>query len=90
VLGFASLNGKDMIMDGIADFTLPKSDVQSLEIFSDGYLTQPSGVRVADWEQEFARVEALDFHKTAAYPAVKGSTTREFCDDRTIVSIFRP
>jgi hypothetical protein len=90
VLGFASLNGKNMILDGIADFTLAKTDVTSLEIFSDGYLSLPQGVRVADWEDEFARVEALDFHKTGAYPAVKGSTSLEFCDDRTIVSIFRP
>lgn len=90
VLGFASLNGKDMIMDGIADFTVPKAGVQSLEIFSDGYLTQPAGVTVADWEREFARVESLDFHKNGAYPAVKGSTSLEFCDDRTIVTIFQP
>lgn len=90
ILGFASLNGNNLIMDGIADFTLPKSEVHSLEIFSDGYLTLPQGVRVSDWEEEFARVEALDFHKITAHPAVKGSTTAEFCDDRTIVSIFRP
>lgn len=90
VLGFASLNGKDMILDGIADFTLPKADVQSLEIFSDGYLTQPAGVTVKDWEREFAKVESLDFHKNSTYQAVKGSTSLEFCDDRTIVTIFKP
>jgi hypothetical protein len=87
VLGFASLNGSAVIPDGTMDFSLPKSDIQSIEIFSDGYLTQPGGTRVADWEAEFARVENGDLHKTGAHPAVKGSTSKEFCDDRTVICL---
>jgi hypothetical protein len=90
VLGYASLNGKDMIMDGVADFTLPKNEVNSIEIFSDGYLSLPKGIRIEDWENEFALVETRDFHKLGPYPSVKGSTSQEFCDDRTVISIFRP
>jgi hypothetical protein len=59
----------------------------SLEIFSDGYLSLPAGTDVADWEAEFDRVEAADFHKLADYPSVKGSTSTEFSDDRTVVCL---
>lgn len=85
-LGYASINGKDVILDGTTDVLLPKADVASIEIFSDGYVSIPgTGVHVADWESEFERVEVADFHKTGAFPAVKGSTSSENCDDRTIV-----
>lgn len=90
-LGYASINGKDIIVDGITDVLLPKGDVTSIEIFSDGYVSIPiSGIHVSDWETEFERVEAADFHKTGAFPTVKGSTSAESCDDRTIVSAVLP
>jgi hypothetical protein len=86
-LGYASINGKQIILDGITNLRLPKADVRSIEIFSDGYVSIPaSGVAVHDWEKEFQRVELSDFHKTGAFPTVKGSTSFESCDDRTVVS----
>ncbi|GGA38501.1 hypothetical protein [Pelagibacterium lentulum] len=87
ILGFASLNGGKVLLDGTRDFKVEKATLKSLEIFSDGYLTQPKGTMIADWETEFALVEKADFHKIDAYPSVKGSTTSEFCDDRTVLSI---
>lgn len=87
ILGFSSLNGGKVLLDGTLDFTVEKATLKSLEIFSDGYLTQPEGTTIADWETEFERVEKADFHKIDGYPSVKGSTTSEFCDDRTILSI---
>lgn len=87
VLGYASINGGQVIGEGLVDLTLAKDTVTSLEIFSDGYLSLPTGVDVADWEAEFARVEAADFHKLDEFPSVKGSTSNEFSDDRTVVSM---
>ncbi|WP_296066615.1 hypothetical protein [uncultured Agrobacterium sp.] len=87
VLGYASINGGQVIGEGLVDLTLAKDTVTSLEIFSDGYLSLPTGVDVSDWEAEFARVEAADFHKLDEFPSVKGSTSNEFSDDRTVVSM---
>lgn len=87
VLGYASINGGQVIGEGLVDLTLAKDTVTSLEIFSDGYLSLPTGVDIADWEAEFARVEAADFHKLDEFPSVKGSTSNEFSDDRTVVSM---
>jgi len=87
VLGYASINGGQVAGEGLVDLSLAKDTIISLEIFSDGYLSLPTGVDVADWEAEFARVEAADFHKLDEFPSVKGSTSNEFSDDRTVVSM---
>lgn len=87
MLGFASLNGGKVIADGTRDLIIEKATTRSLEIFSDGYLTQPSAITIAAWEAEFDRVEQVDFHKIEGHPSVKGSTSTEYCDDRTILSI---
>lgn len=90
-MGYASINGKDIITDGVTDILLPRAEVESIEIFSDGYVSIPAdGIHASDWEREFERVEAIDFHKTGAFPAVKGSTSFENCDDRTIVCAIPP
>jgi hypothetical protein len=87
VLGYASVNGGKVIEEGTVDLRIAKDTLVSLEIFSDGYLSLPVGTDIADWEAEFARVEAADFHKLNDYPSVKGSTTTEFSDDRTVVCL---
>ena len=90
-LGYASINGRDVILNGTTDILLPKRDVSSIEIFSDGYVSIPAdGIHVHDWEKEFERVETLDFHKTGRFPAVKGSTSFEYCDDRTVLCASFP
>ncbi len=90
VLGYASINGGQVAGEGLVDLTLAKDTITSLEIFSDGYLSLPTGVDIADWEAEFARVEAVDFHKLDEFPSVKGSTSNEFSDDRTVICLKAP
>ncbi|SHN07979.1 protein phosphatase 2C domain-containing protein [Roseibium suaedae] len=86
-LGYASLNGSAVLSEGVTDIRLPVGEIETIEIFSDGYVSIPStGATCADWEAEFARVEQADFHKTGLFPAVKGSTSVETCDDRTVIS----
>lgn len=41
-LGYASINGKAVILDGTTDIMVPKAEVTSIEIFSDGYVALPS------------------------------------------------
>ena len=87
VLGYASINGGQVIGEGLVDLTLAKDTVTSLEIFSDGYLSLPTGVEIADWEAGFGRVEAVGGHKLDEFPSVKGSTSNEFSDDRTVICL---
>jgi hypothetical protein len=84
-LGFATLNGGRLAGEGRLSFSRPKSEVRSIELFTDGYFTLPQDVDLQAWEEEFSRIEALDPHKLSECPAVKGSTTEEFSDDRTVL-----
>ena len=47
----------------------------------------PAGTSARDWEDEFFRVEAQDFHKCGAFAGVKGSTSTQFSDDRTVLTV---
>ena len=84
-MGFSTLNGDETALDDIIDERLPRNDVTSVEIFSDGYFLLPDAVSVAAWEEAFARTEAEDFHKLHRFANVKGSTSREFADDRSVI-----
>lgn len=83
--GFSSMDGHMPLLDDVIDFRLPKGDLQSLELFTDGYYTAPQGTDVAAWEREHARIESLDFHKLNEFASVKGSMQDEYWDDRTVV-----
>ena len=68
-------------------FSRPRSAVQSIELFTDGYFSLPSEIDLATWEAEFQRVEEVDLHKIESFPAIKGSTSSEFSDDRSVVIV---
>ena len=89
-LGYASLNGKPLAGEGMLCFSRPRSAVQSIELFTDGYFSLPSEIDLAAWEAEFARVEEVDSHKIDRFPAIKGSTSSEFSDDRTVIIVRYP
>ncbi|WP_202814429.1 hypothetical protein [Falsirhodobacter sp. alg1] len=88
-LGFASINATPPQGFGITDHFVDAAGCQSLEIFSDGYYGLPEGTRVADWERRFDEIEAEDPHKLHAFPEVKGSSSTEFSDDRTVLCLYR-
>ena len=83
--GFASINATLPQGFGITDMVRPKC--RSLEIFSDGYYGLPEGTHVWDWEARFEEIEAADPHKIHAFPEVKGSSSAEFSDDRTVLCL---
>ena len=84
-MGFSTLNTDPTSLADIIDKRLPRPAVNSIEIFSDGYFLVPEDVGVAAWETAFAQTEAEDFHKLHRFANVKGSTSREFADDRSLV-----
>lgn len=86
-LGYALVNGGRTLGMDMLSFSRPKSQVRSIELFTDGYATCPAGVGLRAWEEEFARVEALDFAKIDAHPSVKGSTSAQFSDDRSVLVV---
>ncbi|MBL4787052.1 MAG: hypothetical protein JKY49_16695 [Cohaesibacteraceae bacterium] len=86
-LRFTAMNGYRPVGNEIIDMRIPKADLQTIEIFTDGYYSIPAQTGVSAWEEEHARVEAVDFHKTGDFAAVKGSTGEEFSDDRTILTL---
>ena len=87
-LGFTSMNGDMPILDEILDHKISKSSVTSLEIFTDGYFALPVEPSVKAWEDMHRDVEREDFSKTKQFATVKGSTSDEFSDDRTVL-IYR-
>ena len=87
-LGYAVLNGGITRGPELVSFSRLKSSVRSIELFTDGYMSVPKGSRVSDWEVEFLRGEAEDFTKTAAYACTKGSSSTQFSDDRTVLTVY--
>ncbi len=89
-LGFSTLNGSEPLMDDVIDTVISLDSLKTLEIFTDGYLTLPQGTAIKDWEEEYFHVEQVDFAKVSTFKNVKGSTSREFFDDRSIISLEMP
>lgn len=84
-MGFSTLNGDPTLMADITDEYLPRSSVRSLEIFSDGYFLIPDAVGIDAWESAYLQAEAEDFHKLHRFANVKGATSSEFADDRSLI-----
>ena len=87
-LAYASVDGSQTRGKDLRYFSRPMADVQSIELFTDGYMSCPqSGVSVMDWEANFAQDEAQDPEKIGRYAGVKGSSQAYFSDDRTVLSL---
>ncbi|NDR55319.1 hypothetical protein [Aliiruegeria sabulilitoris] len=84
-LCFDTLNGTESKLTELLDMTRSKSDVASIELFSDGYESLADQPTVESWEASFARTEAEDFHRIDRFANVKGSTRSQWSDDRTII-----
>ncbi len=84
-LCFDTMNGTTPQLGQMIDTVRSKRDVHSIEIFSDGYPDLPEIVSVSEWEKCFHRAEDVDFHKTGPFSSVKGSTSEEYFDDRTVL-----
>jgi hypothetical protein len=82
---------------GIDGFAVPRrhvetrsyklADVDTIELFSDGYFEPGLEFGVASWEAAFAAVEAEDPHKIGRYMSTKGTTAELLTDDRTYLGI---
>ena len=84
-LCFDTINGTPPRLGELEDFVRPKKQVETIELFTDGYPSLPEDVSVSAWEAAFDTAEKEDFHKIGQFATVKGSTRREFFDDRTVL-----
>jgi hypothetical protein len=88
-LNFDSMNGTIPGLSEVVDEVRAKEDVHSIEIFTDGFPVRPRDISAAAWEQAFTAAEDSDFHKIGAFATVKGSTSTEYFDDRTVLVLDR-
>jgi hypothetical protein len=88
-LGSPCINGFPIPHEFIMQFDRNIDDVETIELFTDGYFGYPNGTRVADWEEHLARIEAVDPEKTGDYASTKGSANGLFTDDRTVLILRR-
>lgn len=82
---------------GIDGFAIPErhietrsyrlADVETVELFSDGYFKLGASLGVAAWEAAFTEVEAEDPHKIGRYLSTKGTTLSNLTDDRTYLGV---
>lgn len=84
-LGLGIIDGTPVPEKFVKVYRFPLKDVQTLEIFSDGYCVIPDEASIEAYEKAFFESEAEDPLRWRKYPAVKTSTPEQFSDDRTVV-----
>ena len=90
ILCYDIVSSRKPILGQWVEEFIPKREVKTIEIFSDGYASYPEDVSIVAWEKEFSRCDEVDFHRIDEFAAVKGSTSSEFFDDRTVIVVDTP
>lgn len=83
--GFGAIDGKKVPEKFISYNVYSLEQIESIELFSDGYFKIPEKPTIASWEEAFDEVEQEDPYKIHTYPSTKGSSKSSFTDDRTIL-----
>ena len=86
-LGYACIDGFGPKAAAVEVFERPKSEIRSIELYTDGYFALPDQPTVASWETKADEVERIDFAKVDEYASTKGSLGRLRADDRTVVIV---
>ncbi|UYN99375.1 MAG: hypothetical protein KIT02_15910 [Devosia sp.] len=94
---FQNVTGPALAYGGLDGFAVPDqhvetrsyalADIDTIELFSDGYFKLGEGFGVAAWERAFEAVEAEDYHKIGRYMSTKGTTSIALTDDRSYLGI---
>lgn len=86
-MGFSTLNTDVSSLADFIDRRIPRAEVDTIEVFSDGYFLIPQATGVAAWEAGLVESEAEDPHHLGRFAGVKGGTRKEFADDRSVLVI---
>lgn len=87
VLGYGGLDGFAVPGRYIETRSYALADIETIELFSDGYFKLGNGFGTAAWEEAFREVEAEDPHKIGRYMSTKGTTATMLTDDRTYLGV---
>jgi len=87
VLGYGGLDGFPVPPRFVETRSYSLADIETIELFSDGYFKLGEGFGVAAWEEAFRAVEAEDPHKIGRYMSTKGTTDLALTDDRTYLGV---
>lgn len=87
VLGYGGIDGFAVPDRFIETRSYRLAEIDTIELFSDGYFKPGSGFGIASWEAAFAEVEAEDVHKIGRHMSTKGTTATQLTDDRTYLGI---
>lgn len=87
VLGYGGIDGFAVPPRFIETRSYDLAQVETIELFSDGYFKPGEGFGVASWEAAFAEVEAEDYHKLGRYMSTKGTTAAQLTDDRSYLGV---
>lgn len=79
--GYGVLDGTPVPPKFIKTYTFTLADVQTLEIYTDGYFAIPPTATIESYEALHAAVQKRDPHKCLEYPSTKSN------DDRTVMII---
>lgn len=86
-LGYGVIDGFPVPARYIDTHRYKLADVETIELFSDGYFAPAEGFGVAAWEAAFERVEKEDPYKIGAYLSTKGTTASSWTDDRSYLGV---
>jgi len=87
VLGYGGIDGFSVPNRYVETRSYALADIETIELFSDGYFKPGSGFGVASWEAAFDEVEAEDIHKIGRYMSTKGTTSSQLTDDRSYLGV---
>ncbi len=86
-LGYAVLNGSPIHGADYLTFVRDLDSVNTLEFFTDGYMTYGDDVSIQSWERSWSNVEKQDPYKIDKYKNLKCSVPGELWDDRSLLII---
>jgi hypothetical protein len=87
VLAYGGIDGFPIPDRHVETRSYRLADVETIELFSDGYFKLGNGFGVAAWEAAFDEVEAEDPHKIGRYMSTKGTSATALTDDRSYAGI---
>lgn len=87
ILGYPCLDGFPVPESLIRIESFAREDIDTVEIYSDGYFKPGKSFGVESWEAAFAEAERDDPAKVLLYSSPKGSTQTSWADDRTYLGI---
>lgn len=87
VLGYGGLDGFELPSKFIETRSWQIAELETIELFSDGYFAPGLEFGVTSWEESFRNVEEEDPLKVGRYMSTKGTTKVALTDDRTYLGV---